>query len=322
MLIDRRGWCYERTADSLIRYHGTKHQWTKVCAIEPNGKQTRVIPPADLYRVGGVPLHLWYLNHAKFPKAPLIVPTFSSFVDLDEWSDPLQADGMRHVPAVIVNDARMREQASALGVRVLYTPDRVDPEVFYPMPALRPKGGPLRIGWAGSEKFWKDQKHVAMIRLACNLVGEQVKFIRQDREKDGLKSPAEMRRWINSLDVYITINDERTCTPVTQLEAAACGVPFITTKCGELWPHMERVQAGLIVPTPALQYVSEAIHYAIGRTRGGLQAIGRQFRQEHHDSAISWKCGEAKRVTLALERIVRQRRQLKGSPDARQAAAS
>lgn len=301
MLIDRRGWCYERTADGLINYHDTEHTWTKVCAIEPTGLHLKQCPKADAYRVGGIPLFLWYLHNVGFVNisAPFF-PTVSSYLDLQpEFIKQLEAPSIKSLlGGIIYNDARMLSELQLLNLRdvpLYHAPDYVDPRVFYPRPELRPTTGPLRIGWAGSEAWWQGKKHVdAIERAVANHPGAV--FVRQDREKDGQKSQSEMCSWLNGLDVYISLNDERTCTPVTQLEAVACGIPVLTTRCGELWAHVQAHEPTWIMDIPSADHAWLALQRMIGSGRDQLAKRGILLRQNSMDR-VTWSSGEAKRAT-------------------------
>lgn len=64
------------------------------------------------------------------------------------------------------------------------------------------------------------------------------------------KSRTDMAKWYNALDAFICTS---VCegTPCTVMEAAACGVPVVSTNVGIIqeWPEMHDL--GLVVPIPA-----------------------------------------------------------------------
>jgi hypothetical protein len=292
MIIDADGWCFDRTAEAMINYHNTDHEW-----IKWNPHTERQIPDADIYRVGGLPLFNWlgfegYLNTENF------IPTIASFHDGRKLPD-LLFPWIDHAIGLIINDKRQEKFTQDLEIPVVYSPDYTDERIFYPMPELRPKSGPLRIGWAGSVRAWKRVKNVDEIMMSC-LQTPGVEFVRQDREYDGQKNQDEMREWFNSLDLYVAANIEETCTPVPTLEAIACGVPVLTTRCGELWKHIEPLAPNMIIPTATAKGISSSIAQVGSLTREDLRELGERMHRDLLPGHVSWSCGEAKRITEVL----------------------
>jgi hypothetical protein len=308
MCIDREGWCFERTADSLKKFSRADASWSKICAIDPQGQMLKEFDHTfDMYRFGGVPLLKWFVDH-KIITSPQFnrrcVPTFASFREADavEFSIFMH-DNLDLLAGVIINDRRMFSSVMQYGVPVIYSPDCVDPTVFKPKVSLRPQHNlPLRVGWAGSEKAWGTIKHQKEIREACESFGDQVEFVRQDREQDGPKNQAEMCDWFNSLHVYVSANVVKTCTPVPQIEAIACGILPITTKCGERWDLIKGQAPELILKDHSVDSIKTSLKWCLDRVHL-LQSMGLELRQRHFPDIISWHCGEATLATEAMEAL-------------------
>lgn len=304
MVTDQKGWCFERTARALVKYHNTRHTWSWAQAVGDDGRELNHLEEAALYRVGGLYLVPWLLSRGLPSKSPgqTLVATVASFADLGDPLAAIERGLLPSIAAFLVNDLRQEEGVIHLGLPIIYSPDRADQEVFFPKLDLRPPSGPLRVGWAGSEFYWPGVKHVDLIAEACERV-KGVKFVRQDREKEGLKGPAEMCSWINSLDVYVAANEERSCTPVTQLEAVACGVPVLTTRCGELWRVVESFEPGWIIERPTAKDIAVALELVVSTGRKRLRDKGLDFWVRYAKHWVTWECGEAERVTRVFERL-------------------
>jgi glycosyltransferase involved in cell wall biosynthesis len=308
-VIDRRGWCFDRTAQATKKY-STQVDWDIICAIEPSGEQIKKTPPADLFRFLGLPLYGWCVRNVDIDTSrdPVYAVTVASFKDLTDWRPHFKFDSALYdrVGAVIYNDQRMKQAVENLigsrNVQAIYSPDNVDTSIFHPGAGPRATGEKLRVGWAGSVEWWGNQKHVAEIQAASAIA--QVEFVRQDREKDGLKDAREMAEWFCGLDLYVTLNDEKTCTPVTQLEAIACGVPTITTRCGELHKAIGDVMHWAVLDVPKPEKLLRAIQIAQGAGRREIACFGAELRRRLL-SRIAWEhTGEADRVSELLRKVV------------------
>jgi glycosyltransferase involved in cell wall biosynthesis len=298
MLIDRRGWCFDRTALALEKYHKTNWGWQTYCAIEPDGKPIKEIGKHPLYRIGGMSLCYWFLSQRLIDlRGSVLIPTLASFVDVQKLRDEMSGF-IPHIRAFIINDQRMLEDVIGWNKPIIYSPDKVDHEIFFPEPKLRPKKGPLRIGWAGSVKFWQGVKNINKI-IDVLKETKGVQLVRQDRELDGQKSPEEMRTWFNGLDAYICANESRTCTPVPILESIACGLPVLTTRCGELFPIIESHRPEWIIEKTTEKEIKKTIETVRDQGRQMLHDLGMRLHR-NIIKFISWQCGEANRVTRAF----------------------
>lgn len=82
----------------------------------------------------------------------------------------------------------------------------------------------------------------------------------------------EEDEWYATLDLYVADNDEETPTPVSQLEAASCGVSIVTTRCGILWSLLP---SWAVVDRPgSVDDMVAALRFAVTFGRKGLRRQG------------------------------------------------
>ena len=228
---DVPGWAFDRTGQALVKYGQGEDVTWEILYVNPYTISKEGFAQYDVVRVGGVPLFI-DLAGRKLISERKFFPTVASFWDLQVHGDNL-AYYRSFIAGIIINDQRFRVPVMGYDRPVIYSPDKVDHEIFQPNPRSQRKPGPVRVGWAGSEKWWCGVKRVKELRSIVKRAGGL--FIRQDREIDGAKTALQMADWFNNeIDIYACANIERTCTPVPVLEALACCCPVITTRCGEL----------------------------------------------------------------------------------------
>ncbi len=132
---------------------------------------------------------------------------------------------------------------------VVYTKYSCDLDVFYPEKKIR-DDNKLVVGWAGSLTNNENPKSqyrgfFDIIKPACEAV-EGVELHAQIAEKEWIKDDNRMREFYNSLDLYICASKSES-GPRPILEAAACGVPSLTTDVGLVPELIEDNVNGFIV---------------------------------------------------------------------------
>jgi len=114
-------------------------------------------------------------------------------------------------------------------LRVIHTKYTCDLEVYYP--EKRINNDKFVVGWTGSLNNHPGKRGFhEFIKPICNEFKE-IELKVQAKEDSFITNENEMRKFYNSLDLYICASrTEGTPRPV--IEAAACGVPSITTDVG------------------------------------------------------------------------------------------
>jgi glycosyltransferase involved in cell wall biosynthesis len=142
--------------------------------------------------------------------------------------------------AVFVNNRRLEHEfAPMLGVPVHYTPNGVDTAFFCPLPQPRPRcPGELRVGWAGSLR-----NHGRTLRGIHDVIEPAIAAVPGARlltavREERWRTRDEMLDFYRDLDVYVCASRSEG-TPNPCLEAAACGVPLVTTRVGNM-PELVR----------------------------------------------------------------------------------
>ncbi len=141
--------------------------------------------------------------------------------------------------AVFVNNLILyRQYQPLLKIPTFYTPNGVDTTFFMP-DTNKAASSMLRAGWAGSLTNRGPGSYRGYHEFIVPAVAaiERVELISAARE-DKWRNPEEMREFYRSLDVYVCAS-ETEGTPNPCLEAAACGVPLLTTRVGNM-PELVR----------------------------------------------------------------------------------
>jgi glycosyltransferase involved in cell wall biosynthesis len=159
-----------------------------------------------------------------------------SHYELDgAWRTPGLATLDEFARAVFANNRLLVEEfGPQLAPPVYYTPNGVDTEFFRPATA---EGSPspgrrLRVGWAGSlTNHGSEHRGVhEVIAPAVEAAGADLRLaVREEK----WRNREEMLELYRSLDVYVCASRSEG-TPNPCLEAAACGLPVITTRVGNM----------------------------------------------------------------------------------------
>ena len=124
-----------------------------------------------------------------------------------------------------------RQYQPLLKLPTFYTPNGVDTSFYYPNLNKVPSSM-MRVGWAGSLTNMGPGYRGYHEFIVPAAAVEGVELVTAAREEKW-RGPEEMREFYRSLDAYICASRAEG-TPNTCLEAAACGVPLLTTRVGNM----------------------------------------------------------------------------------------
>lgn len=316
-VADVRWWSLHRNGTGLVRYHNTEHSWDVVHVEEPNEVKPGQLEAYDLLVYGSVPAYQFAVRTGRAPRNVPSVVTCASFRDARlrvlksaETGEELDVSPMLqgyNVVAFAINDRRM--QPFVLGAKAdipyVYHPDHIDPEVFYPQPHIS-KTDKIRVGWAGSEKHWMGIKHVTRIQEAADRI-EGIELVLQRREVEGCKTAEEMCDWYAGLDLYISANEELTPNPVPILESLVCGVPVLTTRCGEVWPFVSALEPSFILKNNSVKEIHRGLSFAVRVGKTKLDRLGRRLGRVASEQ-ITWRDGAAELFTRNMEALCQAQR--------------
>ncbi|HEU4930544.1 MAG TPA: glycosyltransferase, partial [Pyrinomonadaceae bacterium] len=237
-IVDRPNWAHDFKSRNLMRLLGSEYD-CRLCYQSD-------VTEEDLNQATLIVLYYWFQFKALQPLTPvlrrnrhkLLVGISSSFELDDERREPGLAVIRDFASGVFIHNLLLyRQYQPLLQLPTFYTPNGVD-TTFY-CPATTKATSPLlRIGWAGSLTNMGPgyRGYHEFIAPAAAAV-ERVELLTAARE-DKWRGPEEMREFYRSLDVYVCASRNEG-TPNPCLEAAACGVPLLTTRVGNM-PELVR----------------------------------------------------------------------------------
>ncbi len=171
---------------------------------------------------------------------------------------------------------------------VVYTKYTCDLEVFYPDKRKRDTDK-LVVGWTGSLTNNENEKTQYrgfhdIIKPACEMV-DGIELRPQIAEMEWIRDDHRMREYYNSIDLYICASKSES-GPRPVLEAAACGVPSLTTDVG-LVPELIENNINGIVVERSVEAMVEKLKY-LSANRELLPLMGRKVRQKMEED-FQWK---------------------------------
>ena len=146
---------------------------------------------------------------------------------------------LRSFAVVTVNSRRLWDLLADHVPDLLYVPNGVDHELFTPPAERRFDPSAVRVAWVGKVKAAKN--HDVVRAAERELAADGFRFEVVAHDKGGgreLLSPEQLRDLYRRSDVYLCTSWHEG-TPNPALEAAACGVPLVTTAVGNM-PELVR----------------------------------------------------------------------------------
>jgi glycosyltransferase involved in cell wall biosynthesis len=232
-VVDRPHWAHDRKTEALARALASRYEIVKRFQAD--------LAPEDLQRADAVLFYYW-LQIERLPhlrpllqamRGRVLIGVCSHYELDDTWREPAFATLAELARAVFVNNRLLFDElAPRLPVPVHYTPNGVDTELFHPAPGPAPATRRLRVGWAGSLANQGAERrgvHEVIVPAVAKVGAELCLAVREER----WRTAAEMVDFYQSLDVYVCASRSEG-TPNPCLEAAACGLPVVTTRVGNM----------------------------------------------------------------------------------------
>lgn len=157
---------------------------------------------------------------------------------------------IRRANVVICRNRKLEKWAQERHKNARYIPVGVDTEIFRPESRVFIEKK-LRVGWCGQinpgiEGHFKGYYEI-WEPLKAEL-GDRYEFVENTRIADDALNWHELADWYRSLDVYVTTASAEG-TPNGPFQAAACGVPVISTDVGQVadWSMIRNLD--MLVPS-------------------------------------------------------------------------
>lgn len=237
-IVDRPSWAHDFKTRSLMRLLGSEY--------DIRLRYQSDVTEEDIDEATLIVLYYWLQIKALQPLAPALIRNrqkllvgISSSYELDgERRDPGLAVLHDFAAGVFINNLLLyRQYQPLLKLPIFYTPNGVDTTFF--CPDLRaPSSSQLRVGWAGSlTNMGPGHRGFQEFIVPAVAAVDGVELLTAARE-DKWRGLDEMLEFYRSLDVYVCASRTEG-TPNPCLEAAACGVPLLTTCVGNM-PELVR----------------------------------------------------------------------------------
>lgn len=254
-IVNRPDWAHDRKTDALARALGDSYEIVKRYQSE--------VSAADLESADCVLIYFWLqvqeLGHVKevlLKRRDRLVMGICSHYELEgAWRSPGLATLAELARAVFVNNRLLLEEFGPLFSQpVHYTPNGVDTEFFRPAePAPSPV---LRVGWAGSLTNHGTGHRGAHEFIAPAVAAVEGAELRLAAREEKWRNREEMLDFYRSLDVYVCASRTEG-TPNPCLEAAACGLPVVTTRVGNMPEFIRDGENGFFVERDAADIVEK-----------------------------------------------------------------
>jgi glycosyltransferase involved in cell wall biosynthesis len=233
-IVDRPNWAHDRKTDALARALAGSYEIAKRYQAE--------VSAGDLERADCVLLYYWlqverlpHLREALRRVRDRLVLGVCSHNELaGAWRAPGLATLDELARAVFVNSRLLLDEVGPLLNRpVYYTPNGVDTGFFRPAAAPEAPVRSLRVGWTGSLSNHPAEHRGVHEFIAPAVAAVEGAELRLAVREERWRSHEEMLDFYHSLDVYVCASLSEG-TPNPCLEAAACGLPVITARVGNM----------------------------------------------------------------------------------------
>lgn len=158
---------------------------------------------------------------------------------------------LRRFHNVSVNNKILYDRFSKNIDGVVYIPNGVNTELFFPKKRDEYRPEKLRVGWVGNTDRETKNFHKIIAPLKM-MKGVKVLTIETKKSKRFKKSQEDMATFYNLLDFYIVCSSTEG-TPNPALEAASCGVPVVSTAVGNMVDLIRDGDNGFLIKEPNIR---------------------------------------------------------------------
>lgn len=248
-VVNHPNWAHDLKTDALTRCLGEKYLIVK--------RFHRDVSCGDIERADCLVFYFWLqlealpaLREAVDKKPDRVAIGICSHLELQGEQRSRGLAVLNAAGAVFVNSQLLLQEFQPLLARPAhYTPNGVDTDFFRPSQTAW-KARRLRVGWAGS-LLNHTPEHRGVHEVIAPAVdaadGAELHLaVREQR----WRSRDEMRAFYHSIDVYMCASISEG-TPNPCLEAAASGVPIVTTRVGNMPEFVRDGANGLFIERTA-----------------------------------------------------------------------
>lgn len=157
---------------------------------------------------------------------------------------------LRDCAVVTVNSTPLHELLAGHIPGLLYAPNGVDTEFFAPAGRDETYADRVRVGWVGRVKAAKNVETLRAVATPVAQAGVEVELLAVGKDEERPRTRSEMRDFYRGLDYYLCASWHEG-TPNPALEAAACGVPLVTTRVGNMPDLVRHGENGFFVEPTA-----------------------------------------------------------------------
>jgi glycosyltransferase involved in cell wall biosynthesis len=183
---------------------------------------------------------------------------------------------------VTVNSQILHDFLSSDLKNIIYAPNGVDPEFFKPVkPRHEFNPEQIVIGWVGKIKGAKNYELVEELKKIISsgeLQGVSLKEIAIDKNHPDVQSKEKVRDTYTHCDFYLCTSWHEG-TPNPCLEAAACGIPIISTRVGNMPEFIKEGENGFFID-PSIESLKTVINNLKKLTPKSYEHLGSHARNE------------------------------------------
>jgi glycosyltransferase involved in cell wall biosynthesis len=297
--VDMPGWAHDIKTTNLMKY--------LTPSIETRKRFHENITPDDFAWADAVLIYFWM-------QIPKLQPVFQnhlsgkitfggicSHIELEGENRELGIEMLKMFDCVFVhNQILYDEYKDMFGKPVYLNQNGVDTAFFTPA-ETRPENTELVVGWAGSLS-----NHGPALRGYDDIIVPAVNMtpgVVLDTAAREIKwrQPEEMPEYYRGLDAYI-VASRTEGTPNPALEAAACGVPSISTRVGNMPELIRDGENGLLI-----ERTPEALSASLAKLRDDRTLLRRMKTQIRQDiQAWDWSLMARKFERMIVENLTQR----------------